>query len=365
MLHAKDAPCQVLMYPTDPQYDEGIRHFQGCPTVAVTRGGRVWAGWYSGGTREPHMENYNLLTYSDNGGKHFEPAVLVIPSSKERFVQALDIQLWVDPNGCLHVFWVQNDTHPAPEIPPERNENRIEVVVDGYLFNDFTHAMWEMVCNDPDATKPTFSEPRYMGNGFLRCKPTVLANGAWLYCNYDQLSDRYGYSLSYDGGKTLERHYGAEKLETPFDETMVYQRRDGSVYMLARTRLGEIGEAVSCDNGLTWTAAKLNGITHPNTRLYVSRTPSGKLLLVKNDDAQKRTRMTVCLSEDDGKTWAHQCCIDARDSISYPDVDFFGDTVYLIYDRERTGAKEILMTSFCEADIVNGTVPAPWIISKP
>ena len=365
MLHAKDAPCEVLIRPTDTRYAEEIRQFQGCPTVAVTRGGRVYAGWYSGGTREPHMENYNLLTYSDNGGESFFAPYLVIPSSKERFVQALDIQLWIDPLGHLHVFWVQNDTHLAPEIPLERNENRIEVVVEGYLFNDFTHACWEMVCEDPDAAEPQFSAPRYLGMGFLRCKPTVLADGTWFYCNYDQTCDRYGYSLSRDGGKTLERHYGAEKLETPFDETMVYQRADGSIHMLARTRLGQIGESVSADNGKTWTPAVLNGITHPNTRLYVAYTPSGKLLRVHSDHPTDRTNLTVALSEDEGRTWTHKCCFDARKSVSYPDVDFCGERIYLIYDRERTGAKEILMTSFTEEDVINGTIPTPHVISKP
>lgn len=365
MLHAKDAPCEVLLYPKDPKYDEEIRQFQGCPTVAATRGGRVFAGWYAGGTCEPHMENYNILTYSDNGGKSFLPPILVIPGSKERFVHALDIQLWIDPKGWLHVFWVQNDSKPAPAIAPERNETRIAVVVDGYLFDDFTHACWEMVCEEPDAAELHFSAPRYLGSGFLRCKPVVLADGTWLYCNYDQLSDRYGYSLSYDEGKTLKRYYGACKLETPFDESMAYQMRDGRIRMMARTRLGQIGESYSCDNGLTWTPAQLSGIDAPNSRFFVARTPSGRILLVYSDSAAERTNMTVALSEDDGRTWKYSQRVDTRKSISYPDVDFCGERIYLVYDRERTGAKEILMTAFCEEDVINGTVPTPWIISKP
>ena len=51
-------PCKVLYKPTDPIYDENIRRFQGCPTIAVTKKGRIFIGWYSGGTKEPHIENY-------------------------------------------------------------------------------------------------------------------------------------------------------------------------------------------------------------------------------------------------------------------------------------------------------------------
>ena len=106
------------MYPTDPIYAESIRKFQGCPTLAITRGGRIYMGWYAGGTREPHMENYNLLIYSDDLGKNWSRPLLIIPSSKEKCVHALDIQLWTAPDGRLFVFWVQNNTHPAAPGDP-------------------------------------------------------------------------------------------------------------------------------------------------------------------------------------------------------------------------------------------------------
>ena len=71
-------PCELIMHPTEARYiDEHQRLFQGCPTLAITRGG-IYLGWYSGGDREPHMDNFNLL---------------VIPSDRQRWVQALDIQL--------------------------------------------------------------------------------------------------------------------------------------------------------------------------------------------------------------------------------------------------------------------------------
>ena len=352
--------CEVLLYPTDEKYAESIRNFQGCPTLAVSRGGRIFVGWYSGGTREPHIDNYNLMVYSDDDGKTFHKyPVLVIPSSRERLVQALDIQLWTSPDGKLYVYWVQNDvTIPADETRENFNPDHCG-------FGDTRHTEWVIVCDDPDADTLVFSEPKLCDIGFLRCKPLVTASGRWINFNYDQTTDRYGYSISDDKGETWTRYYGAKKLDVWFDEGMAYQKNDGSIRMLARCKLGEIAESTSYDDGLTWEEAKLSGIDAPDTRHWIARTPTGRILLVNNDHRTDRARMTVQLSEDDGATWKYKVCIDERGGLSYPDADFYNGKIYLSYDRERTGAMEIYFVSFTEDDIINGTVPTPYIISKP
>ena len=359
MENAAKIPCDVLLHPTDEKFAENIRRFQGCPTLAVTRGGRIYMGWYAGGTREPHMENYNLLISSDDGGESWSKPILIIPSSKELLVHALDIQLWTAPDGRLFVFWVQNNTEKVKE-----GDTRWSV--DGYVFPDMVHAEWFVVCDDPDADDPTFSEPRYMDRGFLRCKPTLLSDGSWLCCNYAQASERYDYTVSHDGGLTFSHRSGAKKIETSFDETMVYQKKNGDLRMMARTKFGYIAETTSHDMGETWTEAKSSGITHADSRFFVSRTPSGRILLIYNDHPTERTNMTLALSEDDGETWAYKRCIDTRAWISYPDADFFGDRIYLTYDRERTGEREILFASFTEDDIMDEKRPIEIkIVSKP
>lgn len=366
MDNARKIACDFLMNPKDRKYDEAIRQFQGCPTIAVTKGGRIFLAWYSGGIREPHMDNYNLLIYSDDNGTSWSEPVLVIPSNKEKCIHALDIQLWISPQGKLHVFWVQNNTSLVPEQLPESREGQPQVVVDGYLFNDFRHTEWVSVCEDPDAEELQFSEPRYLDIGFLRCKPLVLKNGRWIQFNYDQESDHYGYSISEDQGASYKHYYGAEKLATYFDEAMAYEKEDGSIRMFARNRFGRLAESISLDGGFTWQPAKLSDIVHADTRFFVARTPSGRVLLVRNDHEKKRTNMTVCLSEDDGLTWKYERCIDVRDHLSYPDADFHDGRIYLTYDRERTGAKEILFTSFTEEDVMDENYQFHvTVVSKP
>ena len=62
------------------------------------------------------------------------------------------------------------------------------------------------------------------------------------------------------------------------------------------------------------------------------------------------------LSEDEGKTWKYKLLLDERNDISYPSGNIGLDgRVTLAYDRERTGAREILLASFTEKDIVSGS----------
>ncbi len=365
-------PCKVLYRPQDEKYAESIRNFQGCPSVAITRGGRIYLGWYSGGVREPDMENYNLLIYSDDGGKSFSEPLLVIPSEVERNVHALDIQLWTAPNGALWLFWVQNNAYPLTAendwMQGTGEDLRPVARFDGQLYPDMRHAAWCIVCENPDAEHPVFSKPRNFDIGFLRCKPLVLSSGRWLLFNYDQLTDTYGYSISDDEGKTFRRLYGSEKIETPFDETMAYEKRDGSIRALARTAVGALAETVSFDRGESFSETRLSEINSPNTRFYIGRTPSGRILLVNNDDRESRVKMTVYLSDDDGATFKYKRRVgDETHQTSYPDVDFYDGKIYLTYDHERTGAKEILLSVFTEEDIMqDGDAPIPAkIISKP
>lgn len=71
MNNADKIACDVLYKPKSSKYLESIRMYQGCPTLATTKGGRIYLGWYAGGLREPHMNNYNLLIYSDDKGETF------------------------------------------------------------------------------------------------------------------------------------------------------------------------------------------------------------------------------------------------------------------------------------------------------
>ena len=100
-------------------------------------------------------------------------------------------------------------------------------------------------------------------------------------------------------------------------------------------------------------------IQHTTSRFFIRRLDSGKLLLVKHGPIHERTersRLTAYLSEDDGRTWSGGLMLDERRGVSYPDgVESPDGAIYLIYDYDRTGAKQILMATFAEEDVLRGS----------
>ena len=329
MLHGK------LNFHPGEEYQVGKRFWQGCPTIQRTLRGTLFAGWYSGGFGEPSLSNYNLLVRSRDGGLSWSDPLLVIESLREEATIAIDIQLWMDPLNRMWLFWTQRHL-------------RIPAAEPGHL------ELWAMVCDDPDAETLHWSEPRFITPGFLRCRPTVLSDGRWLCCAYDWLGNRYHYSESRDNGNTWIRKEAGEKMPTDFDESMILERTDGSLWMLARCFAGVLAESISTDGGEHWSPGAPTRIPSPFSRFFLRRLQSGRVLLIKNDHPKSRIQMTALLSEDDGRSWKYSMVVDPRET-SYPDaVEGPDGTIYMIHDRGRTTFREILCSRFTEEDIIAG-----------
>ena len=328
------------------EFSEKNRFWQGCPTILRTPGGRLYAGWYSGGTREPSLYNCNLLVKSDDDGRSWSEPVLVINSRKDELVCCIDIQLFLDNSSRMWIFWTQRDFH--------------------YQFTDERHlSTFAVICENPDADTLELSAPRFITPGFLRCQPTILRDGRILLCAYDFREGNFHYSESRDHGISWQRRAGARRCcDRNFDEPMILERTDGTLWFLARSGagVGELAESFSSDGGESWSDAKLSGIADPSARFFLRRLHSGRVLLVKNDSRQQsasckeRTRMTAFLSEDDGRSWKYSLVIDYGDS-SYPDaVQAEDGTIYLVHDRGRFSFREIVISRFDENDIISGTL---------
>jgi len=326
------------------------RQWQGCPAVEVTDSGRIYAAWYSGGPREPHIENYCILAYSDNGINFRELYYIMQPEGDGGRV--LDIQLWRSPDGVMRVFWTAT---------------ACLAVSSGDIISDFfdrRFGVWCAVLADPDSSTPVLEDHKRLCDGFMRCRPTVLRDGRWAICAYDWMSERYAYYTTADG-ISFERRNGAVKPdgeERQFDETMIYECLDGTLCIYSRLR-GGIGLSESGD-GIHWSPVKLI-IPNPSARFFIRRLKSGRTLFVHSDSPTRREKMTAFLSEDDGLTFQYKMLIDGRDGVSYPDaVEKPDGAILLIHDYARVGTGEILLTAFTEEDIINGAAPATRVISK-
>jgi hypothetical protein len=232
-----------------------------------------------------------------------------------------------------------------------------------------------MTCESPDADNPQWSAPRRLFDGIMMCRPTIDDQGRWLFpasiwqvtpnsipeLRHD-MGERKGANIfvSTDEGNTFS-HLGqarTPKSDATFDEHMIVQRKDGSLWVLLRTKYG-IGEATSTDGGKTFTPVTPSAIKHTSARFHIRRLNSGALLLVKHglkvDEKTGRSHLTAFVSDDDGQTWKGGLLLDERGGVSYPDgVQNRDGTIYIIYDYSRTGAKQILMARIAEADVRAG-----------
>ena len=316
------------------------RLFQGIPSVAVSRGGRVWANWYAGPTPAEDLNNYVVLSTSGDNGQTWKE-VLVIDPDGPGPVRAFDPELWMSPDGKLYVFWAQSVGHDCS-----------------------VGGVWCIVIENPDDETPVYGKPIRVADGVMMCKPIVLSSGEWVLPNSTWKNTDYSarMTVSTDGGKTWTLRGGANNPvvgERTFDEHMIVERKDGSLWMLIRTNHG-IGESTSSDGGKTWTDVQRSPIPHTSSRFFITRLASGCLLLIKHGtigEAIGRSHLTAMLSDDDGRTWQGELLLDERAGISYPDAQQLRNgLVRLIYDFNRRADKEILSACFREEDILAGKI---------
>ena len=309
------------------------RNWQGVTTVEMTKGGRIYASWISGGWNEPQKPNYEVIVYSDDKGNTWNDLYVIY--SEEPDTGTGDSELWCDPDGRLWIFYAQHYS------------------TKGW---DGRSGAWAFVIDDPDAPVEQLKalaatmEPKRCFDGLLRTKPLVLSDGTWLAFPDDFADENNAIVYaSEDKGLSWQVRGGAYlPIATDFDETVIVERLDGSLWMTVRNGSREIVGCYSYDKGYTWTEAEKTGIANPVSRFNMVRLPSGRLLLINNDSSSSRINMTAYLSEDDGATWPYKMLIDATNT-TYPDycIDENG-TIYVLYDQYRTTVGNILMVAFDE-----------------
>ncbi len=355
--------AKVYTAPVPARYLDENRMFLCGPGITASPGGRLWATFKTGDIGEDE-DNCTVVITSGDHGKTWSKPVLVVDIDGP--VRTNDPGIWTDPNGKVTLMWGQV-----------------------YGFWDGRGGLWSMTAEDGENENTKWSQPVRHCDGYTKNKPFVTRNGDWLYLieHMGPQGSRRRYAngapmdpqfihprpelnhanvfISKDQGATLRplsKSVIPEKDKT-YQEHMVVEKKDGSLWMLGRTRYG-IGESFSQDQGRTWTEmAPAKGIAGPSSRTFFQRLKSGNLLLIKNgdriDQPSKRTHMTAYLSEDDGATWPHQLLLDERET-SYPDAAEDKDGfINIVHDFGRTSEKEVIFHRITEADIKAGKLVNP------
>jgi predicted neuraminidase len=338
----------VILKPVPTEYGDDKRLFQGIPSMTIAPNGRLWATWYSGGTTEGD-ENYVLLAASGDFGKTWTEPILAVDVPGP--VRTYDPSMWTDPEGNVRLFWAQSFHHW-----------------------DGRAGVWCITTNSGDQENTIWSKPQRLCDGIMMNKPIADSKNRWLLpvaiwnfkIDHPDKKIPFGSSVIVSEDKVKTWNFLGNAVdpqkEASCDENMIVERKDGSFFMWIRTNYG-IAESHSFDGGKTWSEPERCGISHTASRFFIRRLQSGKLLLVKHGEISQQTgrsHLTAILSDDDGRTWKGGLLLDERNGVSYPDGDQMKDgTIFIIYDFNRTSAKEILMARFTEEDILAGKIVSP------
>ena len=84
--------------------------WNGCGTI-TTDGSVILASWYSGGYKEPHLDNHVVLSRSFDGGATWEPSAVV--SDPPGDLRAGDPMAWRDDRGTTHLTYGHHDQFQA------------------------------------------------------------------------------------------------------------------------------------------------------------------------------------------------------------------------------------------------------------
>lgn len=336
-------PVPINLTP-GPQYQAKDRNWQGIPTIERAVDGRLWISWYTGGRQEDNDNHIVLATSNDDGLSFKDPVAIIDPPGMTR---AWDPCLWHDSNGKLWWTWTQS----CP--------------MNGEAW-DGRGGIWASVANDSTLQQPQWSEPKRLGHGVALNKPLITKSGLWVlpmsvWWFFEHFQDinhmrKPGVIVSEDQGQTWHWRGGAVVEDRVFDEPMIVEKNDGTLWMLIRTKTG-ISESFSMDQGYSWSHARPSMFASPSSRFHFTRLASGRLLLINHlgNPNRGRTHLTAMLSEDDGATWPHRLLLDEREKVSYPDAVHTDDgRLWIVYDRSRYDEKEVLLAKITEADIIAG-----------
>ena len=118
--------------------------------------------WISGGTQEPHIDNYGVVAYSDDDGKTWIDPYFIVDHPETQRVRINYITLWLDELNRLWICWSQT-------------------AADWYLKETAHLSSFAVCVEQPDAPMPVCSSPIFMFPTLLHNKPTRLTTGEWLF----------------------------------------------------------------------------------------------------------------------------------------------------------------------------------------
>lgn len=344
------------------KYSEENRAWQGAPSIARTRGGRLFVSLMSGGIYEPDPRNCALVFYSDDNGDTWNGPVFSVESIPEERKRVTDPEVFIAPNGALWLMWAESPYKEGLAMPTY--EQLIDMENDSeYHALEKQIKMYASVCENPDGEELVFGEVRYLYNAMSQNRPFVTPTGRWLFPT--MTADPHPYYQFYysdDEGKTLQPT--AQFLGRPagrhYDEPCFYLAKDGRIAVLIRQTGTYQMRAWSEDDGMTWSKPEPL-LETASQRPCCGTLPSGAVYSVSSIHHRSRNGLRLRISED-GSEFEDRLILDDRERVSYPEAVWDEEeNLYIVYDRERNNKiRKSRVTGYSEAakEILFARIPA-------
>ncbi len=195
----------------------------------------------------------------------------------------------------------------------------------------------------------TWSQPRVLTDRLganVRFPPVRLASGELLLPAYDDLLGGALFYASRDGLRWQLRSGLRAGLGGPNIQPSLALLDDGTLLVVMRDRARRgLWASRSTDAGRSWSTPARSGFDNPDSPTALSRLRDGRLLMVFNDSRDRRTPLSLSVSDDGGRRWSPPMVIvQGPGAWSYPSVAQTPDAVvHVLYshDRRRIGYLEL------------------------
>ena len=335
-------------------YQPSDRQWQGLVTTACT-GNRLWATWYTGGTKEPDPFNYVVVAYSDDDGQNWvDPYIVIDHEDPDRVgVSAVLPHFFMDGDDLVLQYLSQYLYYVRFTNPDSENIDDV-VVGEAQLISDVKlhKAPTTLIDEDGSQIAVVAYETRV---GFTENVSTTYID-VW-----DETTQKFvnrGRAIS--SNPTKRRWPESQVVELERGKWMVVSRiEDGTN--------GGVEVSISEDYGYTWGAYEDNlgePFIGPGSKGHIMQLSSGNILVVNHDTTSSRSSICAYLSVDHGETYPYKISIDNRSDVTYPAAFEKDGFIYIAWDKGRYLEKEFRISKITEQDIIDGEVTAPGTFEK-
>lgn len=203
-------------------------------------------------------------------------------------------------------------------LKPDDFGQQADRVISQLIEQQFPQPLPERLEQSLESARAKLPQKLYQRLGWQpRCKPTVLPSGRILLPLYTDTFSVSIMAISDDQGATW---YASQPLLGFGNiQPAVLRRDDGTLiaYMRNNGPGGRTLVSQSVDEGISWSVAAASDVPNSGSGLDGVRLKDGRWVLIANDIPEGRNRLSLLMSDDEGRGWKWRLALEDQASGSY------------------------------------------------